>query len=62
MDKFKKATSELIAALTENQKVHAETLKAQDAESRKRYEDSYNRVRQARKHWKQLFQPSSFRK
>jgi len=62
MDKFQKATTELIAALTENQKVHAKTLKAKDAESQKQYEDSYNRVRQARKHWKQLFQPSSFRK
>jgi hypothetical protein len=62
MDKFQKATTELIAALTENQKVHAETLKARDAESRKRYEESYNRVRQARKHWKQLFQPASLRK
>jgi hypothetical protein len=62
VDKFKKATAELIAALTEHEKVHAETLKAQDAESKKQYEDSYNRVRQARKHWKQLFQPSSFRK
>jgi|KBSMisStandDraft_5_1062788.scaffolds.fasta_scaffold1887288_1 hypothetical protein len=62
MDKFQKATTELIAALTENQKVHTKTLKAKDAESRKQYEDSYNRVRQARKHWKQLFQPSSFRK
>jgi hypothetical protein len=62
MDKFQKATTELISALTENQKVHGETLKAQNAESRKRYEDSYDRVRQARKHWKQLFQPSSFHK
>jgi hypothetical protein len=62
MDKFQKATAELIAALTENQRVHAKTLKAKDAESWKLYEDSYNRVRQARKHWKQLFQPSSFRK
>jgi len=62
MDKFKKAIFYQKAALTENQKVHSETLKAQDAESRKRYEDSYNRVRQARKHWKQLFQPSSLRK
>jgi hypothetical protein len=62
MDKFQKATTELIAALTEHQKVHAKTLKAKDAESRRQYEDSYNRVRQARKHWKQLFQPSSFRK
>jgi len=62
MDKFKKATTDLIAALEENQKVHDQTVKAQDAESRKRYEDSYNRVRQARKHWKQLFQPSSFHK
>jgi hypothetical protein len=62
MDEFQKATTELIAALTENQKVHAKTLKTKDAESRKQYEDAYNRVRQARKHWKQLFQPSSFRK
>jgi hypothetical protein len=62
MDKFKKATTELIAALSDHEKVHAEALKAQDAESRKRYVDSYDRVRQTRKHWKQLFQPSSFRK
>jgi len=47
MDKFKRATTELIAALTENQKVHDETLKAHDAESQKRYEESYNRVRGA---------------
>jgi hypothetical protein len=62
MDKFQKATTDLIAALNENKKVHAETLKAHDAESLKRYQESYDRVRQARKHWKQLFQPSSFRK
>jgi hypothetical protein len=62
MDKFKKATEDLIAAIIENQKVHAETFKLRDAEARKRYEDSYNRVRQARKRWKQLFQTSSMKK
>jgi hypothetical protein len=60
MDKFKKATTDLIAALDDHEHVHTQTVTAQDAESRKRYEDSYDRVRQARKHCKQPFQPGSF--
>ncbi|MEQ1948324.1 MAG: hypothetical protein ABL995_14125 [Bryobacteraceae bacterium] len=62
MDKYKKATTDLIAALSAHEAIHAETVKAKDAASKQRYKDSYDRVRDARKHWKQLFQPSSFRK
>jgi len=60
MDKFKKAIAELVSAITENQRAHGETLKDDDAESRKRYKDSYERVKAAKGVWKELiFKPGS---
>jgi hypothetical protein len=61
MDEFTKATADYVEALNQHREIYARTLHAQDEQSRKEYEASYERVHAANKRWHDVFNPGGSR-